>query len=53
MISTAEDTVEKKEWVNKFWSFHANSNFQIIRWKMLAEESIKDDTSKEYTTYYV
>ena len=53
MISTAEDTVEKKEWVNKFWSFHANSNFQIIRWKMLAEEGIKDDTSKEYTTYYV
>ncbi len=41
---------EKREFVNKFWSFHANSNFQLIRWKLL-NDGIEDDTTKENTTY--
>lgn len=44
-----KDTVEKREWVNKFWSFHANSNFQLIRWRLL--QTIKDDITKKDTTY--
>ena len=43
-------TVEKREWVNRFWSFHANSNFQVIRWKLLCD-GIEDDTTKTLTTY--
>ena len=29
--------VTKRDMVNKYWSFHANSNFQTIRWKLLSE----------------
>lgn len=31
------DPCFKKDFINKFWSFHANSNFQLIRWKLLSE----------------
>ena len=41
----------KKEFVNKFWSFHVNSNFQKIRWALLSD-GIRDDTSKREPTYY-
>jgi glycosyltransferase involved in cell wall biosynthesis len=43
--------VPKKDWVNYFWSFHANGNFQKIRLRLLAE-GIKDDITKSETTYY-
>jgi len=42
---------EKRDFVNKFWSFHANSNFQLIRWKLL-NIGVKDDTTKKNTTYH-
>ncbi len=42
---------EKSEFVNEFWSFHANSNFQIIRWMLLADGFI-DDTQKVKSTYH-
>jgi hypothetical protein len=42
----------KKEIVNKFWSFHVNSNFPIIRKKLLAEKGIMDDTAGSQTTYH-
>ena len=41
----------KKEFVNKYWSFHVNSNFQKIRWVLLSD-GIRDDTSKSEPTYY-
>jgi len=41
----------KSDWVNKFWSFHANSNFQIIRDKLLMENSIQDNTTLSKTLY--
>lgn len=46
------EPVEKAEWVNKFWSFHTNSNFQKIRWHLL-HNGIADDTRKERSTYYI
>ena len=48
---SSNSVVEKREFVNKFWSFHANSNFQIIRWKLLCDDVIQDDTTKTLTTY--
>ena len=42
----------KKEFVNKFWSFHANSNFQKIRWKLISGDCI-DDINKTYTEYKI
>ena len=44
--------VEKRQFVNQFWSFHANSNFQLIRWKLLTE-GINDMTERELTTYNI
>ncbi len=41
---------EKRDFVNEFWSFHANSNFQLIRWKLLSE-GVHDDTNLRLTTY--
>ena len=43
--------VLKKEWVNKFWSFHANGNFQKIRWRLLSQR-IKDDITSVETKYF-
>lgn len=45
------DKVTKKDFVNRFWSFHTNSNFQKIRWTLLAKDGIIDDTEKDYPTY--
>jgi len=41
---------KKKDYVNEFWGFHANSNFQIIRWKLLNEGYI-DNTYRHETSY--
>lgn len=41
---------KKSDLINKFWSFHVNSNFQKIRWQLLTD-GIKDDVSKAETTY--
>lgn len=43
--------VDKREWVNEFWSFHVNSNFQKLRWWLLQEAMLCDDTEKEMPTY--
>ena len=37
----------KKDFVNHFWSFHANSNFQLIRWKLLTNNFIDVINNKE------
>lgn len=50
-ISTNKST-EKRDFINKFWTFHANSNFQIIRWKLLCD-GIRDGTTKKLTTYEI
>ena len=41
---------EKRTYVNKLWSFHANSNFQKIRWRLLLDGYV--DTLGEYTFYH-
>ena len=41
---------EKRDFVNKFWSFHANSNFQIIRWILLSS-GFTDNTNNTLTEY--
>ena len=41
---------EKREFVNKLWSFHVNSNFQIIRWCLLTS-GYNDDASKKFSVY--
>lgn len=40
----------KKDFINEFWSFHANSNFQLIRWKLLSN-GFKDHIINKETTY--
>jgi glycosyltransferase involved in cell wall biosynthesis len=40
----------KKDWVNGLWSFHTNSNFQKIRWKLLLD-GVVDDVSQSETFY--
>lgn len=42
--------VLKSDIVNKFWSFHTNSNFQKIRWNLM-KDGIIDDISKDVPTY--
>lgn len=44
-------TISKKDLVNSLWSFHCNSNFQKIRWRLLFENELKDNTSAKETTY--
>jgi len=43
--------VYKKDWVNYFWSFHANANFSKIRLRLLTE-GIKDDITSVDTKYF-
>ena len=43
--------ISKKDLINSLWSFHCNSNFQKMRWKLLYEEGIIDDSSKKETLY--
>lgn len=50
-IKNSETPVEKRDWVNKFWSFHVNSNFQKIRWWLLFDGNIRDITEEHRTTY--
>lgn len=45
--------ISKKDLINSLWSFHCNSNFQKMRWKLLYEEGIIDDSSKKETLYNV
>ena len=40
----------KRDIVNLFWQFHANSNFQKIRWKLLSNGFV-DDTNNSDTVY--
>ena len=46
-------SASKKEWANEFWSFHVNSNFPLIRKKLLMESDIVDDTSQSETVYKI
>lgn len=39
----------KRDFVNGLWSFHANSNFQKIRWRLLCDGHF--DTLEDYTYY--
>jgi hypothetical protein len=50
-LISEQPQVYKKTWVNKFWSFHTNSNFQLIRWHLLSD-GIRDDTSQSESLYY-
>jgi hypothetical protein len=43
--------ISKKELINSLWSFHCNSNFQKMRWKLLFEDKITDETSNKETIY--
>lgn len=45
------NAVYKKDWVNYFWSFHANANFSKIRLRLLSE-GIKDDITSVDTKYF-
>jgi len=40
----------KRDWVNEFWSFHTNSNFQKIRWSLLLN-GFSDNTKEKESTY--
>lgn len=44
--------ISKKDLINSLWSFHCNSNFQKMRWKLLFEDNIKDNTSEKETKYH-
>jgi hypothetical protein len=43
--------ISKKDLINSLWSFHCNSNFQRMRWRLLFQDKIKDDTSNKNTIY--
>jgi len=43
--------VSKKDLINSLWSFHCNSNFQKMRWKLLFEDKISDETKSKETIY--
>jgi hypothetical protein len=45
------NAVYKKDWVNYFWSFHANANFSKIRLRLLSE-GVKDDITSVDTKYF-
>ena len=42
----------KRDIVNLFWQFHANSNFQKIRWKLLSDGYV-DNINKSDTSYNI
>jgi hypothetical protein len=42
--------ITKGEIVNRLWSFHVNSNFQKIRWRLL-KDGMADNTQKPEATY--
>jgi hypothetical protein len=43
--------ISKKDMINSLWSFHCNSNFQKIRWRLLFKDGVTDDTLKKETFY--
>ena len=43
--------ITKKELINSLWSFHCNSNFQRMRWRLLFNDNIKDNTKDKDTIY--
>jgi len=43
--------ITKKDLINSLWSFHCNSNFQRMRWRLLLKDGIIDDTSSKETSY--
>ena len=43
--------ISKKDLINSLWSFHCNSNFQKMRWKLLFEDKISDETKLKETFY--
>jgi hypothetical protein len=43
--------ITKKELINSLWSFHCNSNFQRMRWRLLFNDEIKDNTTNKETIY--
>lgn len=45
------DGIAKRDIINNLWSFHVNSNFQKIRWKLLLD-GYRDDTRCSETIYY-
>ena len=50
LVKESINNTTKRHIVNTFWSFHANSNFQKIRWNLLLDGFI-DNTSLSDTTY--
>lgn len=44
------DGCYKQDWVNKFWEFHVNSNFQKIRWNLLLD-GVNDNTKRHEVFY--
>ena len=44
-------TISKKNLINTLWSFHCNSNFQRMRWRLITQDKIKDDTKNKFTFY--
>jgi hypothetical protein len=43
--------ITKKELINSLWSFHCNSNFQRMRWRLLFNDNMKDNTKDKDTIY--
>jgi hypothetical protein len=45
--------ISKRDLINSLWSFHCNSNFQRMRWRLLFKDEIKDDTKTSETSYEI
>lgn len=50
-LITKKGNITKKELINSLWSFHCNSNFQKMRWRLLFKDNVKDDTASGETIY--
>ena len=46
-----QKNISKKDMINSLWSFHCNSNFQKIRWRLLFIDGVKDKTQTKETIY--
>ena len=49
----SNSSISKKTLINTLWSFHCNSNFQRMRWRLLLKDSIIDDTKNKDTIYKI
>jgi len=47
---TDKKVCKKSDFINHFWSFHVNSNFQLIRWKLLSDGFV-DNTRLSHTEW--